>query len=101
MIDRLTIEELTLIKLALEEALEDWVRQERGLQNAKILFPDDWHILYYEGELPSEALDLAEMLLIKVSDELILREKGGEIAWWKADEIVTRSADYRLVRRRN
>lgn len=100
MID-LTIEELSLVKQALEESLGDWTSQERGLQNAKILFPDDWHLLYCEDELPSEALDLAEMLLIKINDELILREKGGETVWWKQNEIVNRNKDHRLIRRRN
>lgn len=97
----LTIEELTLIKQALEQSLEDWISQERGLETVKILFPDDCHILYTEDELPSEALDLAEMLLIKVNDELRLREEAGETAWWREGEIITSSTKWRLVRRRN
>lgn len=101
MIGKLTIEELTLVKQALEQSLEDWITQERGLETVKILFPDDCHILYTEDELPSEALDLAEMLLIKVNDELIQREEAGEIVWWRAEETLTRSTDWRLVRRRN
>lgn len=87
--DKLTVAELVLIKMALEEALEDWEAQERGLETAKILFPDDYHILYADDELPSEALDLAEMLLIKVSEELRLRERVGETVWWKEEETVS------------
>jgi hypothetical protein len=94
MIDKLTVEELTLIKQALEEAIEYWNSQWRGLQTAKVLFPEHYHILYTEDELPSEALNLAELLLIKVSDELKLRERAGETVWWKEEETVTRSTDW-------
>ncbi len=87
---KLTVEELTLIKLALEEALKDWIAQERGLETAKIIFPDCYHMLYSEDELPSEALEIAEQLLIKVSEELRLREEAGEIVWWKEEEIIPR-----------
>lgn len=45
MMDKLTVEELTLIKMALEQALNDWIAQERGLETAKILFPEHYHIL--------------------------------------------------------
>ncbi len=101
MMDKLTIEELTLIRMAMEQSLEDWVILERGLETAKILFPEHYHLLYLDDELPSQALDLAEMLLIKVNDELIQREEAGEIVWWRAEETLTRSTDWRLVRRRN
>ena len=97
----MTVEELTLIKQALEQSLEDWVAQERGLETAKILFPDDYHILYTDDELPSQALDLAEMLLIKVNDELRHREEAGETVWWRVEETLTRGTSWRLVRRRN
>jgi len=86
---KLTIEELTLIKQALELALKDWIGLERGLETAKILFPDCYHWLYLEDELPSEALDIAELLLIKVSKELRIRERAGETVWWREEEIAT------------
>lgn len=85
---KLNIEELTLIKQALEEALEDWIAQERGLQTAKMLFPEHYHMLYTEDELPSEALYIAELLLLKVSAELSLRERAGETVWWREEEIL-------------
>lgn len=100
-VEKLTADELTLIKQALEMALENWVAQERGLQVAKVLFPDHYHMLYTEDELPSEALDLAEMLLIKISEELRRREEAGETIWWKEEETLTRGKSWRLVRRRN
>lgn len=101
MMDKLTIEELTLIKMALEQSLDDWICLERGLENEKILFPDDYHLLYLDDELPSEALDLAEMLLIKVNDEVRLREEAGETVWWREEETLTQGTSWRLVRRRN
>lgn len=101
MVEKLTIEELTLIKLALEESLEGWIKVERGLEKAKIWLPDHYHLLHNNDELPSQALDLAEMLLIKVNDELRLREGAGETVWWGEEETLIPSTDWRLVRRRN
>lgn len=83
----MTIEELAII----EDALDYWLSSHRMSEQVEMflrMIPNGFHLLPENDEFPPEAVEIAEILLLKAKSEIKIRERAGEtVSWWEGETV--------------